>query len=239
VTFYEELSDVYDIVFRKNPRAVEFLVGLTRDGGRVLDCACGTGTYACALAERGRDVVGIDLDAAMIRLARKKCRGSNVRFITGDMRGVEALLGDERFDLAFCIGNSVVHLPGPSAIGDFFRGVRGLLAGNGAFVVQTVNFDRLLANGATELPSIENGEHGVRFRRFYDFEESKRFVRFRAELSVRGGTSENEVRLVVLRSAELAELLESAGYGRVELFGGYDRLPHTGESPATVALAVK
>ncbi|MCD6308091.1 MAG: class I SAM-dependent methyltransferase [Candidatus Latescibacteria bacterium] len=239
MTFYEDLSDVYDIVFRENPRAVEFLDDLAGNGGRVLDCACGTGTCACALAGRGRDVVGIDFDASMIRLARKKCRGSNVRFIAGDMREAATLLGDERFDVAYCIGNSVVHLPDPPAIGDFFRVVYGLLSENGSFVVQIVNFDRILAQGVTELPTIENGEHGVRFRRFYDFEESKRFVRFRAELSVRRESSENEVKLVVLRSAKLAELLAAAGYGRVELFGGYDRLSHTGESPATVALAVK
>jgi demethylmenaquinone methyltransferase/2-methoxy-6-polyprenyl-1,4-benzoquinol methylase len=41
-------------------------------GSRVIDVGCGTGSVALACAARGADVVGIDLNAGMLEVARKK-----------------------------------------------------------------------------------------------------------------------------------------------------------------------
>lgn len=41
-------------------------------GARVLDVGCGTGNVTLACAARGADVVGIDLDAGMLEVARAK-----------------------------------------------------------------------------------------------------------------------------------------------------------------------
>jgi ubiquinone/menaquinone biosynthesis C-methylase UbiE len=43
-----------------------------RPGQRILDLACGTGTFAAALAERGATVIGVDGDAEMLARARAK-----------------------------------------------------------------------------------------------------------------------------------------------------------------------
>ena len=40
----------------------------------VLDAGCGTGRVAIELARRGIDVVGVDLDATMLAVARHKAR---------------------------------------------------------------------------------------------------------------------------------------------------------------------
>ncbi len=52
-----------------------------------VDLACGTGDITCLLAERypGGRIVGIDLTAAMLELARTRNRAANVEFIQGDM----------------------------------------------------------------------------------------------------------------------------------------------------------
>jgi SAM-dependent methyltransferase len=43
-----------------------------------LDLGCGSGTYATRLAARGAQVVGVDLSATMLRLARDRARTSGV-----------------------------------------------------------------------------------------------------------------------------------------------------------------
>jgi ubiquinone/menaquinone biosynthesis C-methylase UbiE len=51
-------------------RRLAELVG--EPGSRVLDVGCGTGNVALACAARGADVVGIDLNAGMLEVARTK-----------------------------------------------------------------------------------------------------------------------------------------------------------------------
>jgi ubiquinone/menaquinone biosynthesis C-methylase UbiE len=50
----------------------------------VLDLGCGTGTFACLLSQRGKDVTGIDPAAASLDVARAKPFANQVRWITGD-----------------------------------------------------------------------------------------------------------------------------------------------------------
>jgi len=54
--------------------------------GIALDLSCGTGNYALDLAERGWQVIGIDLDPTMLRAARRKAAAhdASVSFTAGD-----------------------------------------------------------------------------------------------------------------------------------------------------------
>lgn len=54
----------------------------------VLDVGCGTGTFACMLAQRGIDVVGLDPDAASLEVARTKPGAEGVRWVRGDISAV-------------------------------------------------------------------------------------------------------------------------------------------------------
>ncbi|MGH3330444.1 MAG: class I SAM-dependent methyltransferase [Nocardioidaceae bacterium] len=50
----------------------------------VLDVGCGTGTFACLLAERGIEVVGVDPAGASLDIARKKPHADRVTWVHGD-----------------------------------------------------------------------------------------------------------------------------------------------------------
>src|SRR3954466_7456377 len=67
---------------------------------RVLDLACGTGDIAFALADRGADVVGLDVTFRMIELARAKAAArpaAGRRFLTADMMALP--FADGSFDV--------------------------------------------------------------------------------------------------------------------------------------------
>ena len=53
----------------------------------VLDAGCGTGRVALELSRRGHDVVGVDLDAAMLGVARGK--SSLIRWVQADLAEVD------------------------------------------------------------------------------------------------------------------------------------------------------
>jgi ubiquinone/menaquinone biosynthesis C-methylase UbiE len=66
--------------------------------GAALDAACGTGRHARRLAERGYEVVGIDLTAEMLERAR--ARVPEATFLEADLRDIPA--ESERFDVVVC-----------------------------------------------------------------------------------------------------------------------------------------
>ncbi|MEW6152994.1 MAG: class I SAM-dependent methyltransferase [Actinomycetota bacterium] len=81
-------------------------------GGRsVLDAGCGTGRVAIELARRGFDVVGVDLDPAMLDKARAKAPALD--WAQADLATVE--LG-RRFDTVVLAGNVMIFVaPGTEA----------------------------------------------------------------------------------------------------------------------------
>ncbi len=68
---------------------------------RVLDVGCGTGTFACSLALRGLEVVGVDPADASLDVARCKVGADVVRWIRGDATTLPPL----HVDLATMTGN--------------------------------------------------------------------------------------------------------------------------------------
>jgi len=77
-------------------------------GARVLDAGCGTGAAAVALAQRGAEVVAVDLSPTLVQLARERLPADlgpgRVEFRSGDM--LEQALGP--FDHVFAM-DSLIH----------------------------------------------------------------------------------------------------------------------------------
>jgi SAM-dependent methyltransferase len=84
---------------------------------RVLDAGCGTGRVALELARRGIDVVGVDIDDSMLRVAHRLAAaldGSAPRFVRADLADAGALLtiGVEpaSFDVVVMAGNVLLFV---------------------------------------------------------------------------------------------------------------------------------
>jgi SAM-dependent methyltransferase len=85
---------------------VEWLLGARRS--RVLDAGCGTGRVAIELARRGHDVAGVDVDPAMLEVAR--ARAPELPWVTADLSAPDLVLGASGFDLVVAAGNVMVFL---------------------------------------------------------------------------------------------------------------------------------
>ena len=77
-------------------------------GSTLIDAGCGTGTLAIEAAQRGAEVVAVDLSPTLVNLARERLRELNqtldVPFLVGDMRDMD--LGS--FDYAVAM-DSLIH----------------------------------------------------------------------------------------------------------------------------------
>ncbi len=77
--------------------------------GRVLDLGCGSGLQTVVLAQRAKEVIGIDIAADLIEIARERCRAfPNVRFLVDDARRLP--FQDKAFDAVFAYGDVLSHI---------------------------------------------------------------------------------------------------------------------------------
>ncbi|MEQ8663717.1 MAG: magnesium protoporphyrin IX methyltransferase [Gammaproteobacteria bacterium] len=100
------------------------------DGVRLLDAGCGTGALAVAAAQRGAEVVAIDVAANLVATARERLPAElagRVRFVVGDLAAHD--LG--RFDHAVAM-DSLIHYRSADAV--------AALAALGAVVERSILF---------------------------------------------------------------------------------------------------
>ena len=104
---YDALADSYDTLmadgsYRKRADFLEKQFRKSRIPVRtVLDLACGTGTIACLLAERGYQVTATDGSEEMLMEAREKTDGTDILYLCQDMRAFE-LYGTVRAVVSTC-----------------------------------------------------------------------------------------------------------------------------------------
>lgn len=88
--FWDRIAEKYAAQPVADPAAFERKIAITRakmtPDSVVLDIGCGTGSLALRLADAGREVHGLDISPAMIRIAEDKAQkagAENVRFHCG------------------------------------------------------------------------------------------------------------------------------------------------------------
>lgn len=88
-----------------------FVDAMVPRGARILDAGCGPGRVGGALSERGHEVVGVDVDPALIEAAEQDHPGPT--WLVGDLAELDlAARGvDGAFDVVVCAGNVITFVP--------------------------------------------------------------------------------------------------------------------------------
>jgi ubiquinone/menaquinone biosynthesis C-methylase UbiE len=139
--FYEQI-----LTPERTQEDVEKIVELIElePGAQILDCPCGHGRIANALAERGFRVTGIDSSEFFLERARADAaaRGAEVEFVQGDMRD---LPWRGRFDGLVNWFTSFGYFSddqNKAVLRQFHRALKP----GGRLVLETQNITRILAN---------------------------------------------------------------------------------------------
>jgi SAM-dependent methyltransferase len=103
-------------------------------GARILDAGCGTGRVGGHLAAAGHDVVGVDIDPALIAVARQEHPGS--RWLVGDLADLDLPAAGipAGFDAAICVGQVMTFLA-PSTRPEVLRRLRTHVRAGGRVVI--------------------------------------------------------------------------------------------------------
>ena len=118
---YTRWADYIERHFRRLKRPVRSVVEL----------ACGTGTLAALLAQRGYRVTAADLSPDMLSVAAGKCEGLDVTLVCQDMSRLRL---PQPADAVICCLDSVNYVTRPSALQCTFRRVFDALSPGGLFL---------------------------------------------------------------------------------------------------------
>ena len=112
--YYGRRAAEYDRIYQlpdRQPalRELESWISGSLAGKRILELACGTGYWTRLLAQDARQMVAVDINPEMIRIARERCQSCmEVEFHVLDVYALPETLG--RFDAAF-MGFWWSHIP--------------------------------------------------------------------------------------------------------------------------------
>lgn len=170
----EFYAQTYDATVPDWPGEIEFYREMAAAaharGQAVLEVACGTGRVAVRLAQEGFQVVGLDLSAAMLDVAREKSAAmGSVRWVQGDMRSFDL---DESFGLAIIPGHSFQNLLTAADQVACLKSIRRHLEPDGHLVLHVDHPEM------DWLAGLAGEQGGV-------FEETKRFIHPRTKRLVR------------------------------------------------------
>jgi SAM-dependent methyltransferase len=128
------LAEVYD-PFYPDRSDLDVYAAIVEEFGAhsVLDIGCGTGTFACLLARRGADVIGVDPAQASLDVARGKPGADRVRWCHGDATRLPPL----QVDLATMTGNVAQVFRTDEEWDATLRGARAALRPGGRLVFET------------------------------------------------------------------------------------------------------
>lgn len=233
--FYTSISKYYSEIFPFQPVQLQFVdqVAGNMIGKQLLDIGCATGELAFQLALTGTFVTAIDLNDELLNQAKERCGGrqtSNPVFQKRNMLELGADFQPAQFDVVLCFGNTLVHLQTPELIVQMLTGVSKVLKPDGQFLLQILNYDYILADQVTELPTIET--EYIKFIRKYAFSKNNELIEFQTELLIKAEnkTVHNSTTLFALKSAQLYDLLKYTGFGEIEFFSSFKQEPYGGKN---------
>lgn len=236
-------------------REAPFLEAVTAQAPNraLLDVGCGTGEHSRFFAEAGWQAVGIDIAEPMIAQARDlegaATGGGTARFERRDVAEA-ASLPEAPFGAAICLGNALAYVAGGPALRAFLGGVAAALAPGGIFLLQMLNYERILGLPVRAMPvnvrplPPEEGPGDIVFVRVFTPRDDGTVAFTPITLRLRPG-HEPLVEVQAAREGthhpwkrpRLIDALEEAGFERIRALGGMAEVPYRAtDSPDLVLI---
>ena len=197
------------------------------------------GNFLEIVTANSKNVLGIDMDAEMIRVASKTIESTSksIQFQQTSMLKLNAFIDKNTLDGIICFGNTLVHLNSLDEIADFLQQSKAVLKSNGKLLFQIVNYDKIIEKNIKQLPIIKNDE--IIFERNYYYRKSENKIDFNTRLTVKLPQQiiENSIELLPVLKNELAILLKNAGFNNCNYYGNFNQESYSIDSPALIVEA--
>jgi len=220
----------------------------------VLDLGCGTGEHSRLLRSLGYHMTGVDASEAQIRAARDADPEEEgdvglARYVHGDLASIGTLVQAD-YGGAICLGNTLPHIKEIDTLQRFFNGLASRLVPGAPFLLQLLNYDRILDRGERTFPlTLRPGEAGgeeIVFLRLMTPQSDGSLIFTPATLRYRPGMeppleliSAQNVPLRGWRRSELEQSLRNAGFEVRDTLGSMTGDPWRPESSDLVLWAIR
>jgi len=222
---------------RATDTEAEFISSVLEAEGLLLDLCCGTARHSLNLAEKGWNVVGLDISLRLLRVARgnmKRKRGFPL--VRGDMQHLPFRANS--FHSVVSMFTSFGYLPSEaedrSSLGEIAR----ILDQGGCFLVDVANREHLLRvfqkKDWGEFPSFYMLE-----KRALDANASKLHSQWTIVDKQEGRVQVFNHNLRLYTLAQLQKMLRMARLHAKRLYGDYDHQAFQQDSPRLIILADK
>jgi SAM-dependent methyltransferase len=204
-------------------------------GARILDVPCGLGRLSLEIAELGFEVTGVDFSPACLHEARAGALSRELKIIW-EQRDMRDLPWPEKFDGAFCFGNSFGYLD-DEGNAKFLKSVYGVLKRGARFVMDAPSVAENILPRIQDRSETQIGD--------VLFIEENRYDHVLGRLDTdytfrRGNQIERKFgshRLYTYR--QIHEMLRVAGFVNCEAFGSTEGEPFCYGAPGLLFVAEK
>ncbi|TMW70962.1 class I SAM-dependent methyltransferase [Alteribacter natronophilus] len=194
-----------------------------KQGGPVVDLACGTGRTAIPLAEKGFTVTGIDLNEGMLERARQKTAEQNLP-VTWSRQDCTDFTVPSPSPFIYMTGNSFQHFLTNESQEQLLQSVRRALTPGGVFIFGT-RFPLHEDTGPEEISQYADEEGGrIRLEEKYD-----PITQLLESLTVRtaedGTVTRQRITLRYTYPQEMERLLGTCGFTVLHRYGTWEKDP--------------
>jgi SAM-dependent methyltransferase len=117
----------------------------------VLDLGCGSGEHTRFLNALGFEATGVDASPSQLEAARAAEPGG--RYVRAGLTELDAVIAAGQGG-AICLGNTLPHLCEEGEVRAFFNGLARCLLPGAPFLLQLLNYDRILDRGERTFPVV-------------------------------------------------------------------------------------
>ncbi len=225
---FQRIAGLYDELMAGVPYAnwVHYLHRLLQERNArprsILDLACGTGTVSLLLAQRGYQVTGVDLSAAMIEEAKQKApQNSRLEFHVQD--AAELNLPGRKFDLCISLFDSLNYILQPDRLQQAFERVAMHLSRQGLFVFD-MNSEYALVNCYFTQDNLGT-DAPLKYYWTSSYEHTTRLCTVLLHFSSNNAQGETKTDVVhqqyAYREQEVREMLQTAGFNEIQTYQAY------------------
>ena len=235
-TFFEGLAlDMWRsaVTPEQTSREADFLGAQLQlqPGMCALDVPCGNGRHAIELARRGILMTGVDLSQGF--LAEARATAPEVEWVHSDMRN---LPWNERFDAAFCWGNSFAYFDHEHCQ-RFLESICSVLKPGGRFILESGAVSESILPVLQHERTLKLGDLDFHSRNNYVAEESRMDITY---TFARG--DQREVKAIhqwVHSAAEIRRMFRRAGLEPLPPYGDIEGTPYALRSPTFIGPAIR